>query len=173
MGSPLAIADSWTLGLQQVAITPNGLYLYVTYAAGGLGAGILGFTINATTGALTAVAGSPFGAGTDASSIAIDPRSKCVYVGDVLPSGGGLSAYTVTAGGVLTPASVTRTNPAYPVFGLVADRTGLFVYVTDLAPSGPAVEIFTVNQTTGVIAQTSSLGAVTFSHQVYGIAVTK
>ncbi len=59
------------------------------------------YTINASTGALTQVTGSPFGAGTQAYDVAIDPNGKFVYVTNY--GSNNVSAYTVNAtSGALT-----------------------------------------------------------------------
>ncbi len=39
-----------------------------------------GYTINTATGVLTAIAGSPFSAGADPDSVAVDPSGKFLYV---------------------------------------------------------------------------------------------
>jgi len=41
---------------------------------------VSGYTINPATGALTAIAGSPFAAGIEPIAIAVDPKGKFVYV---------------------------------------------------------------------------------------------
>ena len=60
------------------------------YLANGVG-NVLGYMIDPSTGALTAVAGSPFPAGS-AVSVAVDPSGTFVYV----PNGeSGVSGYTI------------------------------------------------------------------------------
>lgn len=59
------------------------------------------FTINTTTGALTAVAGSPFAAGTNPRAITTDPSGKFAYVTN--ETGNSVSAYSInTTTGALT-----------------------------------------------------------------------
>ena len=62
---------------------------------------ISAYSINAATGSLTPVSGSPFTAGKYTENVAVDPTGKFVYVtnwGD-----GNISAYTVNAStGALT-----------------------------------------------------------------------
>jgi DNA-binding beta-propeller fold protein YncE len=55
---------------------------------------ISGYTIDSTTGALTAISGSPFpdGIGTSPYSLAVDPTGKFAYVAN---NGGGVSGYTI------------------------------------------------------------------------------
>ncbi|MFH1147247.1 MAG: beta-propeller fold lactonase family protein [Pseudomonadota bacterium] len=64
---------------------------------------ISAYSINAGTGALTAVAGSPFATGSQPTSIAVDPTGKFVYVGG---DWSGVSAYSINVGtGTLTSIS--------------------------------------------------------------------
>jgi DNA-binding beta-propeller fold protein YncE len=61
---------------------------------------ILGYRINPNTGALTAIAGSPFAGGKGASSVTVDPRGKFVYVANL---GNSVSAYAINpTTGILT-----------------------------------------------------------------------
>ena len=52
-----------------IALTPSGAYAYIADELSGT---LSGYSVDATTGALTAVPGSPFAAGADPRSIAID-----------------------------------------------------------------------------------------------------
>jgi hypothetical protein len=85
---------------------------------------VSGYTIDPSTGALTAIAGSPFDAASEPSSVAVDPSGKFAYVanevsgstGNVLgyminPSTGALTAIAGSpfAAGVLIPQSVAIT----------------------------------------------------------------
>jgi len=101
--------NSYNVGLtpQGIAIDPTGSFLYVSNSGDGT---VSAFTINPTTGALTAIAGSPFTASGTASTVtptalAIDPSSQFLYVanGDALT----ISVFTITAGtGVLVPGNL-------------------------------------------------------------------
>lgn len=57
------------------------------------------YSINASTGALTPVPGSPFATGTSPFGVALDPSRKFVYVGNNGSSN--VSAYTIDATSVL------------------------------------------------------------------------
>src|SRR5712692_5008509 len=62
------------------------------------------YTIDSTTGVLSPVPGSPFAAGSEPLSVAVDPSGKFAYVvnGNVIP--GSVSAYTIdSATGALSP----------------------------------------------------------------------
>ncbi len=58
-----------------IATDQTGTYLYVTS-----GASIVGYGINATNGALTALPGFPVATGANAYSITIDPTNHILYV---------------------------------------------------------------------------------------------
>jgi 6-phosphogluconolactonase (cycloisomerase 2 family) len=78
-----------------VAIDPTGSFAYV--AGGGQ---VAAFNIDSTTGALTAIPGSPFTAALNTLWVAVDPNGKFVYVTDHGSFGsgttpGGISAYAI------------------------------------------------------------------------------
>jgi 6-phosphogluconolactonase (cycloisomerase 2 family) len=54
---------------------------------------VSGYTINATTGALTPIGGSPFAAGSAPNSVAVDPTGKFAYVAN--PNSNNVSGYTI------------------------------------------------------------------------------
>jgi 6-phosphogluconolactonase len=81
-GSPFA---SGSLNPEALDISPTGKFLYVTNlgdpeSTPAVAGSVLAFSINASTGALTAVPGSPYTAGTNPKRIAADPSGKFVYV---------------------------------------------------------------------------------------------
>ena len=63
-----------------IAVDPTGKFAYVASAGYGESGKVSGYSINATTGALAPVKGSPFQAGTTPYGVAVDPTSKFVYV---------------------------------------------------------------------------------------------
>lgn len=69
-GSPFPLPVSHGIVTDQA-----GAYLYVTW-----GANVVGYRIDANTGALTALAGFPVSAGADAYSITVDPTNQFLYV---------------------------------------------------------------------------------------------
>ncbi len=89
---------------------PAGPFAYVSNGS----ANVFAYTISATTGALTPVAGSPFAAGTNPWGLAIDPSAKFAYVAN--NGSANVSAYTINATtGALTPMAgspfAAGTNP--------------------------------------------------------------
>ena len=76
-------------------------FVYVANANSG---NVSGYTIDATTGALTAISGSPFAAGTNPQSVTVDPTGKFAYVTN--DGSANVSGYTIDpTTGALTPIS--------------------------------------------------------------------
>ncbi len=110
-----------------MGIVPSGKFLYIT---GFDGAVVDGFTIDAATGKLTFIPGSPFpGGGGVGEGLAIDPLGKYVYAGNR----GGVAMYTIdNTTGVLTEVTgspfllgFTESSDFHP------DPTGNFLYTND------------------------------------------
>ncbi len=82
----------------RLVVTPPGTFAYAAnYKTGNISA----FAINAGTGALAAVTGSPFAAGTNPNSATIDPSGSFLYVTNL--NSNSVSAYTIdTLSGILT-----------------------------------------------------------------------
>jgi 6-phosphogluconolactonase (cycloisomerase 2 family) len=105
----LTAANSYSVGAkpQGIAIDPTGSFLYVSNSGDGT---VSAFTIDATTGALMPVTGSPFtasGANSPATptALAIDPSSQYLYVAN--GAAGTISVFTNTAAtGALVPGNL-------------------------------------------------------------------
>jgi DNA-binding beta-propeller fold protein YncE len=105
----LLVGDQLPTGTkpQGIAIDPTGSFLYVSNSGDGT---VSAYTINATSGALTVVPGSPFTASGTASTItptalAIDPSSQYLYVAN--GDAGTISVFTITpVTGVLIPGNL-------------------------------------------------------------------
>jgi 6-phosphogluconolactonase (cycloisomerase 2 family) len=89
------------------AIDPSGTFLYVANANGGVVPGannVSGYVIDANTGALTPIPGSPFATSTLSTAVAIDPSGKFLYVTNGDPPANNISAFAIDPNtGVLTP----------------------------------------------------------------------
>ena len=93
-GSPFPLPVS-----HYIATDQTGAYLYVTS-----GAGIVGYGVEATTGALTALPGFPVAAGANAYAITIDPTNQFLYVAD--DGAANITGFKLDAStGALTPMS--------------------------------------------------------------------
>jgi 6-phosphogluconolactonase len=106
---------------------------------------ISGFSI-ASGGALTAVSGSPFAAGTTPTGIAIDPTSRFLYATDSAQNQ--LIVYSILSTGVLIPRNNGPfTTGTFPV-AVVVDPRGQFLYVTNY--NGETISEYAISQATGI-----------------------
>lgn len=147
-----------------VAIAPNGSYVYVTNTnsvvvttaspttatppatpAGCPAQGtISGFSV-ASSGALTAVPGSPFTAGSTPTGIAVDQTSRFVYATDSAQNQ--LIVYNILGGGALFPLpNGPFTTGTFPV-AVTVDPRDQYLYVTNFNSS--SISAFTISQSTG------------------------
>ncbi len=140
---------------RSVTIDPSGKFLYVANNTSGT---VSAYSINSSTGVLTAVSGSPFlTGGTGARSVTIDPAGKFAYVAN--DSSGNISAFTINAStGVLTavggsPFPSGSGATSHPLW-ISADPSGRFAYVVNQADE--QVQAFSINATTGAL---TSIGA--------------
>jgi 6-phosphogluconolactonase (cycloisomerase 2 family) len=128
------------------AVTPNNQFVYVTNLNGN---SVSAFTLNITNGAMAAVGGSPFPAGTGPGAVAVDPLGKFAYVAN--NGSNNVSGYTIGSGGALTavagspfPAGIT------PQQGIAVTAAG-FVYVSNSGSSN--VSAYNINSSTGALTQ--------------------
>ncbi len=139
------IASNFAAGSSpnSVAVDPSGKYAFVA-GSGGVSA----FTINASTGALAVVAGSPFKGYGPPTSVVVSPTGKLAFASD--NPIGGVTVFTIdTSTGALAsvlgsssnPGEATGNNP-YPV---AVDPTGKFAYVGNQVSND--VSAFTINPT--------------------------
>ena len=128
VGASACIGDSSTC---HCALNPSASkFAYVV----GRGGSVSSFTINATTGGLSTVAGSPFASGQSPYYAASDPAGKFLYVSD--PSTPGIFAFSInqTTGALTAIAgSPFQTESGELITALVpvVDPSGQFLYVTD------------------------------------------
>jgi 6-phosphogluconolactonase (cycloisomerase 2 family) len=100
-GSPFATGTSATNGVspRSVTVDPTGQFVYTANQGGDVSA----YSINGATGALSAVPGSPFAAGSQPVSVAVDTRGQFAYVANA--SSNNVSAYAINrTTGALAPA---------------------------------------------------------------------
>ena len=130
------------------------------YVTNGNSNDVSAYTINSATGALTAVTGSPFAAGTGPTSVAVDPWGRFLYVANGgFP--GSVSVYVInpTNGALTALASLSVSGtPA----GVAVDPTGKFVYVTNSETNTIySAYAYIINRTTGALTEigNANLGA--------------
>jgi 6-phosphogluconolactonase (cycloisomerase 2 family) len=103
-GAPYDTLNSQNVTPSMVALDETGSFLYAPDSSTG---GILAYSINQTSGALTLVSGSPFGAGSSIYEIMTNPQGPELYV----VSSGALNVYGINAtSGALTAPSSPAVN---------------------------------------------------------------
>jgi DNA-binding beta-propeller fold protein YncE len=108
------------------------------------------FVVNATTGALTPVSGSPFAAGEAAFGVAVHPSSRFAYVANQGLNGGTVSAYAVNATtGALTPVPGSPFAADFGSISVALSPNGRFAYVANGAADN--VSAYTIDTTTGAL----------------------
>jgi len=129
--------------LISLALDPSNRFLY----AAGPEAGIVGYSVDATTGLLTPVPGSPYDVGPPIGSVTIDPTGRFVYVLQLL--GPGLLGYKIDPStGALTPIPG---SPFAGLFGHVTvDPTGRFLYAFE-GIGDVDIDEYTIDQHTGAL----------------------
>ncbi len=155
-GSPFLVGDIFPAA---AVVSPKGNFLFVANFSANNAGSISVFTINATTGVLTPVTGSPFTGSGPANGITIDPTGNFLYV-----AANGVDAYTVnqTTGALTAVTGAPYTTPAAP-FGVTVDPTGKFLYASIFGnlttlQTAPDLITYSVNTTTGALKQLSTQG---------------
>ncbi|HZV76430.1 MAG TPA: beta-propeller fold lactonase family protein [Candidatus Babeliales bacterium] len=141
-GSPFSTGRTPT----GVAIDRSGKYAYVSEGAttSGFAGTVEGFTINAITGKLTKLTGSPWEAGSEPGLLAVDPAADFLYA----PSSGAIFAFRIDAAtGALKDVEgspfVNRGGP----YAIAISPNGKFLYAGNLHSSD--VSAFTIDSKTG------------------------
>ncbi len=137
--------------LGYATIDPSQRFLYALGSVS-LGANsISAFTIDATTGALTEVSGSPYATGNGPESVTVDHLGKFVYV----PNGNSnnISAYTIDSDtGGLTAVPKSPFAAGDSPLSVVIDPTDSFAYVNNVDDSpGGDVSGYTIDGSTGAL----------------------
>ena len=126
------------------------------------------YRIDATTGALTPVAGSPFAAGGAPVSVTVNPTSTFAYVAN---SGSNtVSAYRIDAAtGALTPVagSPFATGGSTPA-SVTVPPTGTFAYVANTYSNN--VSAYSINATTGALTPVAG-SPFTSAYMMYPVSV--
>jgi hypothetical protein len=165
VGTPVGIATGGN-SPQGIRVTTDGKFVVV---ANQVTNNVSVFSLDPTTGTLSAVPGSPFASGNQPGPVAIDPplvagtarSGKFVFVGDT--GGNSLSTYSIDSTGSLTPvgAPIPLGTNAQPS-SIAVDPTGKFVFVS-IVPQ--EIAGFTLDSSTGTLTPITgspfSVGAVT------------
>ncbi len=152
VGSPIPVAGP-PAGID-IKIFPGGKFLYVSDFDSG---SVYVYSIDLSTGALTAVSGSPFsfpGHTGSGGPIAIDPAGKFLFSSS---AAGAIVSFTINPqNGILTPGTAQIiTDNNQPVF-LLVDPSGKFLIASNHSDSsGGGFSVFSIDSSTGVLAAVS------------------
>ena len=147
---------------EQLVADPLGRFVYVANLVSNASdlSTISSYTINPTTGVLTATSPATVHTGWFPQAITIDPKGRFVYTANTDDST--VSMFTINqTTGVLTPTSPATVSTVLPnqlisdPSFITVDPTGQFLYVTVSLSDGAAVFMYTINQTTGLLTPTS------------------
>ncbi len=129
-----------------VASTPDEKFLYVANQGGN---SISAYALNATTGAATPVAGSPFALPSDAAPFAsvVSHSGKFLYVG----CAGSIQVFAIGASGALTAAPSLKVTVTNRTKGdVLLHPSGNFLFVADAGNA--VVKTYSVDAATGALA---------------------
>src|SRR5260221_6836606 len=120
------------IGLASALVPLRAQFAYVVNA---LSSSVSAYSIG-SNGALPHVPGSPFPAGQNPGSVAVDPTGKFAYVvngSNNVSSFGAVSAFSIGSNGALTPVPGSPFPAGLGSESLAVDPTGKFAYVTNLS----------------------------------------
>jgi 6-phosphogluconolactonase (cycloisomerase 2 family) len=148
--SPVAVPGS--VQLYEARIAPSGKFLYVV--DDNSPGKVYAFSIDQSSGTLTAVSGSPFAAGNGSQSLAFDATGAYLYVANLTDNT--ISGYTVNAS---TGALTELANSPYAALGNNPQPSqivtaGNYLYVADSGTN--VVEFFAVAAGTGELSRPST-----------------
>jgi 6-phosphogluconolactonase (cycloisomerase 2 family) len=133
-------------------------YLYGIFPAS---ESLYGWSIDATTGGLTALSGSPFTStslgglvedttGVNFTALALNPTGTLMFIADA--GNAEILTYQIGNGGGVTAASTISTVGAVPPWNLAVDGLGKYLYVTSgIEGDGQKVAAYSINPTTGAL----------------------
>ena len=140
---------------------------FMAVTSSGSTSNIAVFSINSSTGALTAVSGSPFSTGVSTPRYAaITPKGDFVYIAN--DASASISAFSINPNtGFLTQVSgspfPTAPSGALNPSSLVVDPMGKFLYTAPTA--GSTIFQHSINQTTGALSFVSTYPCTTVTNQ--------
>ncbi|MDE1176254.1 MAG: beta-propeller fold lactonase family protein [Edaphobacter sp.] len=144
-----AVVNSQTLTLSStqtsdnaLAINSTGAYLYI--ARSGTNGGVAVYTIG-TNGALSAISGSPFAAGSLPSGLVIDSTGKYLYAAN--RTDGTISGYTIGTGSALTALAGSPFTAGTEVLSLALDSSGDYLLAGSYGGS-PDLSMYSFDTTT-------------------------
>jgi 6-phosphogluconolactonase len=145
-GSPFFVVGGSSPGF--LLLHPSGNFLYVSNLNSPTGA-ISAFSINATTGALTQISGSPFptaGSSPGPSIMASDPAGKFLYVSlsGTANANNQVAAFAVNSGtGALTPIPGSPVPVGRDPQGLAVTPDGKFLFIANFLDN--TISVFSID----------------------------
>jgi 6-phosphogluconolactonase (cycloisomerase 2 family) len=146
-GSPLAISSSPIY----VTVHPNGRFVYVSLGQlvnGASTGGIAAYRVNASTGALTEISGSPFTLGNLSENLAVTPNGRFLYMANNIPGQVFGLAIDAISGG-LTPVPGSPFAAGQQTFGVTIHPNGKFTYAVNVLSDD--MSIYSINASTGAL----------------------
>jgi len=140
-------------------VDPTGRFLYVANEGGAVSGvcdpsvnpcGLSAYTVDALSGALTQVTGSPFPAGPEPSTVVVDPSGRFAYVANQA-SNTTFEFAIDAATGALTQTGATTPPPPSSGVGAAVEPSGRFAYITDAVNN--KVAAYSIDATTGTLTQ--------------------
>jgi len=163
----LASSVSLTLGTgpQGATIDPAGKFLF--FANSGPG-NVSVYAINASTGTLSPVPGSPFAGLASNSKVVVHPSGKFAYVSTgAAATTGQIAAFGIGDNGALSPIAGSPFAARNNMIWMTMDPAGKFLFAVERQDN--AVLVYSVNATTGALTQVGS--PFTAAPGVSGVAV--
>jgi 6-phosphogluconolactonase (cycloisomerase 2 family) len=133
-----------------IVVTSNH-FLYVTESVA-LGGVVYGYSVNTSTGELSALANSPFNTGVaqPAQGMAVDPAGKFLFITE--GNTNQVAVLAIAADGTVAPitGSPFGTNDVHPTAAAV-DPSGKYLYVSNMDSPQGGVSAFSIDGTTGTL----------------------
>ena len=133
-------------------IDANGSFLYVANFKGG---NVTVLSIDPASGTLSAIPGSPFGAGAGALSIALDPAGTFAYVAN--ETAATVSEYSIAASGALSAVSGSPLATGSSPESLAVDPTGRYLYAANVTAKNQ-VQQYSITPSSGALDGVGSAG---------------
>jgi 6-phosphogluconolactonase (cycloisomerase 2 family) len=163
-GSTVGISGNVVIDPGYIAIDPAGRFAIAPTFENGSPSKVSSFTIDATTGALSEVSGSPLPAGSIQTLPAISPSGKYVYAANQTDQPlnnfvGKIFGFTIDSPtGALTPLPDGPLLAGSWPRSLVADPSGKFLYLLDSSPnSAGKITTYAIDAGTGDLTALSSV----------------
>ncbi len=126
------------------------------YAAGEGSPNISAFQLNATTGALSIVPGSPFNGRSNPHALAVDPAGKFLFVANQTANNISVFAINPTSGALTeVPNSPFASGSGSSPNVLTVDATGKFLFVANntstLNSAAAEIDVYQINSATGAL----------------------